>query len=51
MDIPKNLISYWIDLIHDELTNNPTNGLLLLYKSICGVYTKYWGEVIKNGGD
>jgi len=40
MEIPRNVISYWVDLCADALHSNPSHTLLQLYESLNGFYLK-----------
>ena len=43
IEITEILLKYWIDLVHEELLEYPSDNLVILYESLTGILNKYRG--------
>ena len=40
IEVPITLIKYWLDILHDEILECRSSGLVNLYESLSGIYNK-----------
>lgn len=43
IEISEELLKYWIEGVHEELLDAPSNNLILIYESMINTHTKLWG--------